>query len=137
MMKQNKFLFIAVSVLLMCASAGAQNASLKKRMKEADPKAVGTRIVNKFIVTPHTRFGNPRAEKAPNYITYPDACAWLGALWFSKTIKDKDMQQRLKERFEPLFTTEKHLIPRMNHVDHNVVGAVGDLYAKARRQEVL
>ncbi len=33
MMKQNKFLFIAVSVLLMCASAGAQNASLKKRMK--------------------------------------------------------------------------------------------------------
>lgn len=75
-------------------------------------------------MTSHTRFGNPRAEKAPNYITYPDACAWLGALWFSKTIQDKDMQRKLKERFEPLFTTEKHLMPRMNHVDHNVVGAV-------------
>ena len=46
---------------------------------------------------PHTRFGNPRAEKAPNYVTYPDACTWLGALWFSKAVKNKDMQQRLKE----------------------------------------
>ena len=78
----------------------AQDADLKKRMKDADPKVIGTRIVNKFLVTPHTRFGNPRAEKAPNYVTYPDACTWLGALWFSKAVKNKDMQQRLKERFE-------------------------------------
>ena len=75
----------------------AQDADLKKRMKDADPKVIGTRIVNKFLVTPHTRFGNPRAEKAPNYVTYPDACTWLGALWFSKAVKNKDMQQRLKE----------------------------------------
>ncbi len=34
------------------------------------------------------------------------------------------MQQRLKERFEPLFTTEKNMLPRMVHVDYNVVGAV-------------
>ncbi len=97
-------------------------ADLKKRMKDADPKVIGTRIVNKFLVTPHTRFGNPRAEKAPNYVTYPDACTWLGALWFSKAVKNKDMQQRLKERFEPLFTTEKNMLPRMVHVDYNVVG---------------
>ena len=123
-MIQSKFLVVLMSVLLLCGSMGAQDVSIDKRMKEADPKNIGTRVVNKFIVTPHTRFGNPRAEKAPNYITYPDACAWLGALWFSKTIQDKDMQRKLKERFEPLFTTEKHLMPRMNHVDHNVVGAV-------------
>ena len=116
-MIQSKFLVVLMSVLLLCGSMSAQDVSIDKRMKEADPKNIGTRVVNKFIVTPHTRFGNPRAEKAPNYITYPDACAWLGALWFSKTIQDKDMQRKLKERFEPLFTTEKHLIPRMNHVD--------------------
>ena len=57
-------------------------------------------------------------------MTYPDACTWLGALWFSKAVKNKDMQQRLKERFEPLFTTEKNMLPRMVHVDYNVVGAV-------------
>ena len=123
-MIQSKFLVVLMSVLLLCGSMGAQDVSIDKRMKEADPNNIGTRVVNKFIVTSHTRFGNPRAEKAPNYITYPDACAWLGALWFSKTIQDKDMQRKLKERFEPLFTTEKHLMPRMNHVDHNVVGAV-------------
>ena len=109
-MRQNKFFAIVMGALLLSGPASSQDVSLKKRMKDADPKEIGTRIVNKFIITPHTRFGNPRAEKAPNYITYPDACAWLGALWFSKTIKDTDMQRRLKER--------------MNHVDHNVVGAV-------------
>lgn len=90
----------------------------------ASPREVGTRIVNKFLATPHTRFGNPRAEKAPNYITYPDACAWLGGLWFAKAINDSGMTDALVKRFEPLFDSEKHLLPKMNHVDHNVVGSV-------------
>ena len=72
-MIQSKFLVVLMSVLLLCGSMGAQDVSIDKRMKEADPKNIGTRVVNKFIVTSHTRFGNPRAEKAPNYITYPDA----------------------------------------------------------------
>lgn len=88
------------------------------------PQEVGTRIVNKFLRTPHTRFGNPWSETPPKYITYPDACTWLGALWFADAVSDSDMTERLVERFEPLFTTEKHLRPAMNHVDYNVVGAV-------------
>ena len=124
-MKTHKILLILFAAFSgWCGTMNAQDADLKKRMKDADPKVIGTRIVNKFLVTPHTRFGNPRAEKAPNYVTYPDACTWLGALWFSKAVKNKDMQQRLKERFEPLFTTEKNMLPRMVHVDYNVVGAV-------------
>ncbi|MDE6172305.1 MAG: glycoside hydrolase family 88 protein, partial [Bacteroides sp.] len=124
-MKRNLILLILSAFALgWCGTLNAQEKELKKRMKEADPKVIGARIVNKFLVTPHTRFGNPRAEKAPNYLTYPDACTWLGALWFSQAVKDREMQQRLKDRFEPLFTTEKNMLPRMNHVDHNVVGAV-------------
>ena len=124
-MKTHKILLILFAAFSgWCGTMNAQDADLKKRMKDADPKVIGTRIVNKFLVTPHTRFGNPRAEKAPNYVTYPDACTWLGALWFSKAVKNKDMQQRLKERFAPLFTTEKNMLPRMVHVDYNVVGAV-------------
>ena len=123
-MKQCKIFVWAVGILMVCNPMNAQDVLSKKRIKEADPKVIGTRVVNKFIITPHTRFGNPRAEKAPNYITYPDACAWLGALWFSKAIKDKDMQQRLKDRFEPLFTTEKSMLPKMVHVDYNVFGSV-------------
>lgn len=86
-MKQCKIFVWAVGILMVCNPMNAQDVLSKKRIKEADPKVIGTRVVNKFIITPHTRFGNPRAEKAPNYITYPDACAWLGALWFSKAIK--------------------------------------------------
>ena len=113
-MKTHKILLILFAAFSgWCGTMNAQDTDLKKRMKDADPKVIGTRIVNKFLVTPHTRFGNPRAEKAPNYVTYPDACTWLGALWFSKAVKNKDMQQRLKERFEPLFTTEKNMLPRM------------------------
>lgn len=123
-MKQTPFFILTMGLLLLCSFTNAQDASFRKRMNEVDPTEIGKRVVNKFLQTPHTRFGNPRAEKAPNYVTYPDACTWLGALWFSKAIKNKELQQQLTNRFEPLFTTEKNMLPRMVHVDYNVVGAV-------------
>lgn len=119
------YLIYTVTLFCLCScSTGKQNDELKNFPSHADPVIIGNRIVNKFLVTPHTRFGNPRAEKAPTYITYPDACAWLGALWFAKATDNREMALQLKTRFEPLFDDEKHLLPRMNHVDHNVVGAV-------------
>ena len=111
-MKTHKILLILFAAFSgWCGTMNAQDADLKKRMKDADPKVIGTRIVNKFLVTPHTRFGNPRAEKAPNYVTYPDACTWLGALWFSKAVKNKDMQQRLKERLNPCLLQKRICFP--------------------------
>lgn len=117
------FCIFAVCALFSCSSL-TKSYDLKQFPEGADPKEVGGRIVNKFLVTPHTRFGNPRAEKAPNYITYPDACTWLGALWFSKATQNDKMVLKLKERFEPLFGEESHLLPARSHVDYNVVGAV-------------
>ena len=123
-MKYKKILYFLAGACLMFSSLQAQEYNLTKFPKGSTPLEVGNRIANKFIVTPHTRFGNPRAEKAPNYITYPDACAWLGALWFGKVTKNEPLLDKLKDRFEPLFSTEQKMLPRMNHVDHNVVGAV-------------
>ncbi|MBX9189145.1 glycosyl hydrolase [Bacteroides sp. K03] len=123
-MKYKQFFFLLAGACLMFSSLQAQEYNLTKFPKGSTPLEVGNRIANKFIVTPHTRFGNPRAEKAPNYITYPDACAWLGALWFGKVTKNEPLLDKLKDRFEPLFSTEQKMLPRMNHVDHNVVGAV-------------
>ena len=63
-MKTHKILLILFAAFSgWCGTMNAQDTDLKKRMKDADPKVIGTRIVNKFLVTPHTRFGNPRAEK--------------------------------------------------------------------------
>lgn len=123
-MKCRQILFLLAGACLMVSSLQAQEYNLTKFPKGSTPLEAGNRIANKFIVTPHTRFGNPRAEKAPNYITYPDACAWLGALWFGKVTKNEPLLDKLKDRFEPLFSTEQKMLPRMNHVDHNVVGAV-------------
>lgn len=123
-MKYKQILFLLAGTCLMTFPLQAQEYNLTKFPKGSTPLEAGNRIANKFIVTPHTRFGNPRAEKAPNYITYPDACAWLGALWFGKVTKNEPLLDKLKDRFEPLFSTEQKLLPRMNHVDHNVVGAV-------------
>lgn len=123
-MKTTSVLYLIVACALCSCAQQVQTYDLKNFPEGAQPQEVGQRIVNKFLVTPHTRFGNPRAEKAPNYITYPDACAWLGALWFAKATGDNDMAVKLKDRFEPLFGEEANLLPRKNHVDHNVVGAV-------------
>lgn len=117
--------FITICLLGSCVMNSWGQLSLLKDFPEGtQPREVGDRIVNKFLRTPHTRFGNPRAEKAPDYITYPDACTWLGALRYAKATGNTQMTNRLVERFEPLFTTEKHMLPRMTHVDYNVVGAV-------------
>lgn len=123
-MKCRQILFLLAGACLTVSPLQAQEYNLTKFPKGSTPLEAGNRIANKFIVTPHTRFGNPRAEKAPNYITYPDACAWLGALWFGKVTKNEPLLDKLKDRFEPLFSTEQKMLPRMNHVDHNVVGTV-------------
>lgn len=123
-MKCKQFLSLVAGVCLLVSPLRAQEYRLDKFPKGSTPLEVGNRIANKFLVTPHTRFGNPRAEKAPNYITYPDACTWLGALWFGKATENEVLVDKLRDRFEPLFSTEQNMLPRMNHVDYNVVGAV-------------
>lgn len=124
MIMQKHLLSLCMGLALMSTQANAEEWMAQKKVRQPDPKEVGTRIVRKFIVTPHTRFGNPRAEKAPSYITYPDALTWLGALWFSKAADDMELKQQLAKRFEPLFTTEKNMRPRTVHVDYNVFGSV-------------
>lgn len=120
-----KFRHILLSVALMTGlSSVAQSALTENLPEEALPREVGTRIVKKFLITPHTRFGNPRAEKAPNYVTYPDACTWLGALWFADRINDGELKSGLVKRFEPLFADQQKMLPAKWHVDYNVFGSV-------------
>lgn len=115
---------MALAGLLSIGQASAKVSELTDFPAGADPKEVGTRIVKKYLATPHTRFGNPRAEKAPTYVTYPDACTWLGSLWFAKATDQKELTEGLINRFEPLLGEQKNMLPRMVHVDYNVFGSV-------------
>jgi rhamnogalacturonyl hydrolase YesR len=103
-------------------SLGVQLNHFKKWPKGKSPKEIGTRIVNRYLSSPHSHWG--KYSKAANRITYPDVCTWLGALRFSKALGNKDLSTQLEERFLPLFVEESHLLPKPNHVDNNVFGAV-------------
>ena len=65
-MKTHKILLILFAAFSgWCGTMNAQDADLKKRMKDADPKVIGTRIVNKFLVTPHTALEIRGRKKLP------------------------------------------------------------------------
>jgi unsaturated rhamnogalacturonyl hydrolase len=99
------------------------------------PTEIGKRVAERFIESPHFNYGMPFA---PVYIYYPEVCTWYGALRFTEADGDKEMQQKLVDRFEPLFSSEKKLIPIPNHVDNTVFGAVPfELYIQTHEQKYL
>lgn len=108
---------------------------LKKFPKGFTPKEVGARVAQRFISLPHSNYGRKEPAK---YITYPETCAWYGALTFAKETSDKKMQEALIRRFEPLFGPEANLIPAAVHVDYSVFGSVPlELYIQTKQQKYL
>ena len=123
-------LFLSLAVIVQ-----AQDTNLKNFPKEADPKTVGLLVAKRFVASPHNSF---RPPAPPNSITYPEVCAWYGALRFAKATNDKVLLQQLKDRFMPFFGEEKNLIPNPGHVDSNVFGAIPcELYMQTREKQFL
>ena len=127
--------FFCLFLCLMAGTAATWGKDYLKRFpKNADPREVGMRLVNHYLESPHSNYGNTR--QTPHQITYPDVCAWLGSLWFAQTVDDGQLYDRLEERFRPLLDRDKRLQPRPNHVDNNVFGAVPlELYLKTQKEE--
>jgi len=124
---QKSLLLLAFGVLL---HTNCVEASIKKKFssfenfpQEVSPKVIGKRISERFLARPHSTFGAFR-EKPATEITYPDACAWYGALTFSKRIQDLDLSNRLIKRAELLLKEEAHLVPYAKDVDRAVIGIV-------------
>ena len=42
-------------------------------------------------------------------------------MWFTQATENEELFNQLVERFEPLFTTQKYLLPEMRPKPHNVV----------------
>jgi rhamnogalacturonyl hydrolase YesR len=104
--------------------------------KGSSPEEVGLRVAERFLSQPHSQFG--RFTRAPKQITYPDVCAWYGALCFAKETGDPGLAGRLAKRFEPLFGAEANLVPPANHVDNSVFGALPlELYLQTREPRYL
>ena len=133
---------------LVCSSMDGVVARLSFTVTESDdlkhwpvgssPQEIGNRIAEKFLNTPRSRYGYLQYEVTPTQITYPESCTWLGGLWFAGITENTDLLSRLKQRFEPLFDTEKALLPLFNHVDNNVFGSVPlEIFLQTRENKYL
>jgi len=127
---------IIISIFLSIAIvAQAQDANLKKWTKETNPETVGKLVAKRFVTSPHNSF---RPPAPPSSITYPEVCAWYGALRFAKATKDKELLQQLHDRFMPFFGEEKNLIPKPVHVDATVFGSIPcELYMQTGEKQFL
>jgi unsaturated rhamnogalacturonyl hydrolase len=82
----------------------------------ADPHAVGKRVAEHFVISPH---------QDPTRIVYPEVCTWYGALTFANLSGDKDLTAKLIQRFDPLMSPPgSDLIHHERHVDFEILGAV-------------
>lgn len=113
---QTLFLMFAVSTVY-----SQKSDDLKHFPEGCQPKEIGIKLTERYLQTPHSHWGNIDGKNKTTLITYPDVCTWLGALWFTKAIKNDHLYNRLVERFDPLFSTEKSMQPNMRPKDHNVV----------------
>jgi unsaturated rhamnogalacturonyl hydrolase len=88
---------------------------------EASPREIGNRVARRFLQRPlaFTVQGPPAT-----HITYPEVCAWYGALAFARLSGDSTLQADLVHRFEPLFHERQDLVPVPDHVDMTVFAAV-------------
>lgn len=114
------FLFFCVFFLASLTSQ-AQNKYFNKWPKGTAPKEIGLLVAGRFIQSPHSNWGNPGVA---NEITYPETCAWYGALLFAKQTNNELLLKSLQGRYEVAVATEQKLIPKADHVDHTVFGSI-------------
>ncbi|MDR1368924.1 MAG: glycoside hydrolase family 88 protein [Dysgonamonadaceae bacterium] len=81
------------------------------------PEEVGKRLAYRFADGKHMLH-------AGKWISYPETFNWNGALKFAAITGNKEILGILKNKFEPLFSTEKELLPIKNHVDLNMFGSL-------------
>jgi rhamnogalacturonyl hydrolase YesR len=131
-------LFFVLLPMWGCAPGRQGDAGLENWPEGKSPLDVGTRLAEDFLRSPHTLFGDRDTSRKPQYITYPDVCAWLGGLWFAQASANPEMAARFEERFLPLLDADSQLLPRPNHVDNNVFGAVPlELYLQTQKKPFL
>ncbi len=111
---------ISLFTLLLCSCFIMAQDVFKNFPQGSSPQEVGLRVAERFIQSPHGVYG----FGAVPHIPYFEVCDWYGALTFSKETKNKDLRDKLIDRFQPLFDKDSSLLPYPDHVDYNVFGTI-------------
>lgn len=92
------------------------NATFCEWPDASSPNEIGRRVAENFAA----RELNFTQGKV---LVYQEACAWYGALTAAQLMHDRDLSQRLVQKFEPLLTPEYvSFLPAREHVDDRVFG---------------
>jgi rhamnogalacturonyl hydrolase YesR len=74
------------------------------------------------------------SRHGPQSLHYAHVATWVGALQFAQVTRDEDLRQRLVRRFDPFLAVNAPRIPRTDHVDGAVFGALPlELYLQERQ----
>jgi rhamnogalacturonyl hydrolase YesR len=113
-------LFVAISILIDVGRANAQSEYFGKWPAGTSPKEIAKRLGENWVKRDF-EFQNGKRQ----YVIYPEACTWYGALNVAKSIKDNDLKTRLAQKFDRFFTLDgnKNISPAA-HVDYRVIGIV-------------
>jgi unsaturated rhamnogalacturonyl hydrolase len=122
----NVWVALAAGFSLLCLSCAhlsgqKESADLSSWPAGASPQKIGRRVAERFLQTPYGGFNR---TSPPESIPYPEVCTWYGALTFARLVADTQLQGKLIERFTPLLSDKKNLIPVPDHVDNTVFAAV-------------
>lgn len=83
-----KAAYVVFAMLFVVSGMLAQKSyDLKKFPPGSDPEEIGVKLVERYLETPHSYWGNIDGKNKTPFITYPDVCAWLGAMWFTQATK--------------------------------------------------
>lgn len=120
-------LLISTVCLIMSVSCTENGAGglLESFPDNASPEKIGGILTEKFIADPFSQYGSPlRVNEPRTQVTYPDVIAWIGGFRFAEKTGDAALVKGLKDKFDPLLDSLSYLLPKPNHVDNNVFGAV-------------
>jgi rhamnogalacturonyl hydrolase YesR len=98
------------------------------------PKEIGKRLAENFVKRDFEYQSGKR-----EFVIYPEACAWYGALNVAGEIRDRDLSSRLTQKFDRFLTPDgaKH-ISQQAHVDYRVFGIVPlELYLQTKDRRYL
>ena len=129
-----KIVLILLASFCISRSALGQSSYFTDWPAGASPKEVGKRLAENFA-SRSLEFQSGKRE----FVIYPEACAWYGALNIAGETRDQDLTTRLVHKFDPLLTSDgsKH-ISQQAHVDYSVFGIIPlELYLQTKDKKYL
>jgi unsaturated rhamnogalacturonyl hydrolase len=126
-------LFVAVALFAFAATSNAQNY-FGDWPAGSDPKELGKRLAENWA-----KRGFEFETGKRQFLIYPEVCTWYGALNVAEYTKDKDLQARLKTKFDRFLTADgaKNISPA-EHVDYRVIGIVPlEIYQQTKEKRYL